>query len=146
MRLPAATALLVLAACHPTVSTDARPPASAADGGSADLSDPKALLAEVDRLKDDLKDKPKTFEVLSALGNLYYENGRYLDAADAFRQSLLLSAPFEEQSEALVKKGVQPATDLPLECRRSGQSYGLVEIGAAARKLDPPHERRCPVE
>ena len=144
MRPSAASLLLLLAACHPTVSSDARPPASPAnDGGRTDLSDPKALLAEVDRLKDDLKGKPKTFEVLSALGNLYYENGRYLDAADAFRQSLALSAPFEEQADALAKKGVQPATDLPLECGRSGTSYGLVEIGAAARKLDPSHERRC---
>src|SRR2546426_2534190 len=41
-----------------------------------DPTDSRALLAEVDRLKDQIKDKPKTFEVLSALGNLYYDNGR----------------------------------------------------------------------
>ena len=148
MRIAATAALVLLAACHPKATSDAAAFQPARDGGAAaagisDLSDPKTLLAEVDRLKDDLKDKPKTFEVLSALGNLYYENGRYLDAADTFRQALVLAAPFEEEAGALRKKGVQPAPDLPLECRRSGPTYGLAEIAVAARKLDPPHDLRC---
>jgi len=121
-------------------------PAPVADaGGEAAVSpaDSKALLAEVDRLKDQLKDKPKSFEVLAALGNLYYENGRYLDAVDAYRQAEDLSAPAEARAGELRKKGVKPAADLPVECRRSGNDYGLAQIAEAAKKLDPPRELRC---
>jgi tetratricopeptide (TPR) repeat protein len=108
-----------------------------------DHPDSRALLAEVDRLKDQLKDKPKTFEILSALGNLYYENGRYLDAVDAFRQAEDLAAPAEAAGEALRKKGVKPAGPLPAECRRSGPEYGLTQIAEAARKLEPAAGARC---
>src|SRR5712672_3929604 len=133
----------VLLACKPAASPA---PRAAADGGNdavAGASDSKALLAEVDRLHEQLKDKPKTFEVLSALGNLYYENGRYLDAVDSFRQALAVSAPFEARARELRDKKVKPAKDLPAECRRNAHAYGLEQIGAAARKLDPPRELRC---
>ncbi len=90
-----------------------------------------------------LQDKPKTFEVLSALGNLYYENGRYLDAANSLRQALAISAPFEARAQELRDRQVKPAKDLPPECRRSAQGYGLEQIAQAARKLDPERERRC---
>jgi len=131
--------LLALFACRPSQQTAARAPA---DGG-AEPADSKALLAEVDRLKDQLKDRPKTFEVLSALGNLYYENGRYLEAIDAYREAEVLSAPAETRALALKKKQVKPAADLPAECRRSGPDYGLSKIAEAAGKLDEPHELRC---
>ena len=67
-RLAALT--LALVACKPSPET-ARPTAAPDAGALAD-GDSKALLAEVDRLRDQLKDKPKTFEVLGALGNLFY--------------------------------------------------------------------------
>ena len=131
---------LALCACKPTAVATA----DASDaGGALDVTNSKALLAEVDRLKDQLKDKPKTFEVLSALGNLYYDNGRYLEAVDTLRQAEELSAPFEAEAEALRKQGAKPAADLPMTCRRSGSDYGLVQIAEAARKLDAPHQLRC---
>ena len=134
--------LLLLAACSRSEPTaTGRPDAGAAP--SFDVNDPKALLAAVDRMQDQLKDKPKTFEVLAALGNLYYENGRYLDAIDSFRQALAISAPVEDRAQELRKNKVKPAKDLPLECRRSGPSYGLEQIAQAARTLDKPHELRC---
>ncbi|MCA1828311.1 MAG: tetratricopeptide repeat protein [Myxococcales bacterium] len=128
--------LAVLLACKPAPSA---PP----DAGVVDTSDSRALLAEVDRLKDQLKDKPKTFEILSALGNLYYDNGRYLEAVDTFRQAEDLAAPAEAEADALRKRGVKPAADLPSECRRSGAEYGLVQIEEVAKKLDPPRRLRC---
>ena len=128
-------------------------PASAADAGAAqasiDLSDPAKLLAAVDQLQGQLKDKPKSFEVLAALGNLYYENGRYLEAVDAFRQALALAAPVEADAAALRARGVKPAKDVPLSCRRSPPSYGLLQIAAQARKLaseDPAAALRCDQE
>src|SRR5437762_8686695 len=112
-------------------------------GPQVDATDSRSLLAEVDRLKDQLKDKPKTFEVLSALGNLYYDNGRYLEAVDALRQAEELSAPIEADADALRKQGVKPAADLPSECRRSGAEYGLAQIAEYAKTLDPPRRLRC---
>src|SRR3954463_12619437 len=130
--------LLALFACKPSP-----PPAAAPDAAVGAATDSKALLAEVDRLKDQLKGRPKSFEVLSALGNLYYENGRYLEAVDTFREAEALAAPVQDEADALRKKGVKPAGDLPPECRRAGPEYGLAQIAAAARKLDASHHLRC---
>ena len=119
---------------------------SAPDAGAAanlDANDPKALLAAVDQMHDQLKNSPKTFEVLAALGNLYYENARYLDAVDSLRQALAISDPIEKRAQELRASKVKAAKDLPLECRRSGTSYGLEQIAQAARKLQPAHELRC---
>ena len=132
---------LPLFACKPSQPAASAGPAAASAASAG--SDSKALLAEVDRLKDQIKDKPKTFEVVSALGNLYYENGRYLEAVDSFREAEELAAPALAEADGLRKKGVKPATDLPAECRRSGPEYGLSRIAEAARKLDPPHQLRC---
>ena len=130
---------LALLACKPAAQPATPPDAS----GPLDVTSSKALLDEVDRLKDQLRDRPKTFEVLGALGSLYYDNGRYLEAVDALRQAEELSAPVEAEAEALRKKGVKPAADLPNLCRRSGADYGLAQIAEAARKLDAPHQLRC---
>jgi tetratricopeptide (TPR) repeat protein len=140
-RLALAAAVSVLA-CKPPQPAPARSPAADA-GARIDARDPKALMAEVDRLGDQLKNKPKTFEVLSALGGLYYQNQRYLEAVDTFRQAEEIAAPVEEEADGLRKKGVKPAAELPAECRRSAPDYGLVQIAAAAKKLDPPRRLRC---
>src|SRR4051812_5970368 len=143
--LPRLTALLLCAtvAC----SSKPEPAASSPDANAAPSADAKgdskALLAQVDQLSEQFKDKPKTFEVLAALGNLYYENNRFLDAIDSYRQALELSAPAEAQAQDLRKAGTKPAKDLPLECRRSGPTYGLEQIVAAAKSLAAPRRLRC---
>src|SRR3954467_6078131 len=143
--LPRLTALLLCAtvAC----SSKPEPAASSPDANAAPSADAKgdskALLAQVDQLSEQFKDKPKTFEVLAALGNLYYENNRFLDAIDSYRQALELSAPAESQAQELRKAGTRPAKDLPLECRRSGPGYGMQQIVGAAQSLDAPHRLRC---
>ena len=153
----AAGLCLALAACKPSAPAAVAPQAApntvgppgsalapaAADAGpevdldKLDTSDPKQLMLLVDKMGGKLQGKPKTFEVLNALGNLYYENGRYLDAVDTYRQALLLSAPLEEKAGALRKKGVKAAAQVPLECRRAGPAYGLVEIAKQVDKLEP---------
>jgi len=133
----------VLLACKPAASPAPRAAAEGGNDAGIVTSDSKALLAEVDRLQDQLKDKPKSFEVLAALGNLYYENGRYLEAVDAFREAEELAAPAQAQADALRKKGVKPARELPVECRRSGPEYGLARIAQAAARLDPGRQLRC---
>jgi len=133
---------LALFACKPSAKT-ASSASDAAASSAVSASDSKALLAEVDRLKDQIKDKPKTFEVVSALGNLYYENGRYLEAVDSFREAEELAAPVLQEADELRKKGVKPSSTLAAECRRSGPDYGLSRIAEAARKLDAPRRLRC---
>ncbi|MFL5312819.1 MAG: tetratricopeptide repeat protein [Myxococcales bacterium] len=142
LRSAAAFACALALACS---RKEPAPKASPDAGALArlDANDPKALLAAVDQMQGQLKDKPKTFEVLSALGNLYYENGRYLDAVDSFRQALAMSAPAEARAQELRDEKVKPAKDLPLECRRGAKGYGLDQIAQAARKLDGPRELRC---
>jgi tetratricopeptide (TPR) repeat protein len=133
-------ACLLAAACS---KGGAPAPADAGELSASDTADPKSLLAAVDRMQEQIKDKPKTFEVLSALGNLYYENGRFLDAVDTYRQALQISAPIEDEAESLRERHVTAAKDLPLECRRAAPAYGLVQIAASARKLDAQHWLRC---
>src|SRR3954471_19558309 len=111
--------LCAAVACSSKPETAASPPdAAGAAQALGNVTNSKALLAQVDQLSGQLKDKPKTFEVLAALGNLYYENNRFLDAIDSFRQALDLSARAEGEVAALRKAGTKPAEDLPLECRR----------------------------
>ncbi|GAC1345840.1 MAG: hypothetical protein NVSMB23_22520 [Myxococcales bacterium] len=150
LRLALPLALASALACNPGQKPSA---AAAPDAGSLppnlDLSDPSKLLAAVDQLQGQLKDRPKSFEVHAALGNLYYENGRYLEAVDAFRQALALAAPVEDEAAALRAKGIKPAKDLPLACRRSPPGYGLTQIAEQARKIaaaDPAAALRCDEE
>src|SRR2546421_900262 len=142
VRLAAAMLCLSAVACSRSQPV-APAPADAGAAANLDANDPKSLLAAVDRMHDQLKDSPKTFEVLSALGNLYFENGRYLDAVDSLRQALVISDPIEKRAQALRASKVKAAKELPLECRRSGPNYGLEQIAQAARKLDSARELRC---
>src|SRR5918912_2693672 len=92
-----AIALLLVVACSRSQSS-APPPADGGAAANLDVNDPKSLLAAVDRMQDQLKDKPKTFEVLAALGNLYYENGRFLEAIDTYRQALRIPETVEAEA------------------------------------------------
>ena len=56
--------------------------------GGGEALDGKQLLQKLDSMKDELKGRPKTAEIEYALGNLYYENGRYPEAIDFYRQLL----------------------------------------------------------
>jgi tetratricopeptide (TPR) repeat protein len=63
--------------------------------------DAKQLLEKLDSMKDELKNRPKTAEIEYALGNLYYENGRYPDAIDEYRHLLeRAKAPLARYLEA----------------------------------------------
>src|SRR5947209_1697686 len=55
--------------------------------GSVDGKDPKELLATVEAMKAQLKDKPRDFAVDMALGNLFYDNGRYVEALEYYRDA-----------------------------------------------------------
>jgi tetratricopeptide (TPR) repeat protein len=140
-RLSGLALLAVTLACGSLVSSNN----GAFDAGVLDAQDTKGLLAAVDAMGA-AKDKPKPFDVQAAIGNLYYEGARYLDAVDAYRLALATSLPVENALLALEAKGTKPAADLPLECRRSGTTYGLEQIAEAAQKAaatDPAKAVRC---
>jgi tetratricopeptide (TPR) repeat protein len=55
--------------------------------------DPHALLRQLDAKQDEIRKKPKTFDIAFALGNLYYENARYAEAAEFFAQAIEKTRP-----------------------------------------------------
>jgi len=85
--------------------------------------DAKALLARVEAMKDQLKDKPKTIEVTVALGSLYYDNGKYLDAVDYYRQAIAqgttLAGEYLTIASAAQKANVKPSELAAAGCDRS---------------------------
>jgi len=80
-------------------------------------SDAKALLARVEAMKDQLKDKPKTIEITVALGSLYYDNGRYLDAIDYYRQAISQGAQLAADYQAIASADAKVE---PAELKASG--------------------------
>ncbi len=76
------------------------------DGGEAQANDQdaKRLLQQLDAMKEELKNRPKTAEIEFALANLYYENGRYPEAVDSYRQLIERTRePMERYLAALAK-------------------------------------------
>ncbi len=152
--------IAVLAACQkPTATTTASASASAPASTiahtnvdphaatklppghpSLDASDPKELLKQLDAMQDKLKDRPKTVDILVAIGHLYYENGRYLDAIDTYRQAEELSAAGEKRLAEL-RAHVRSAATLPDDCRRTTErGYDALLAAAETRVKDRPAE------
>jgi tetratricopeptide (TPR) repeat protein len=85
---------------------DFQQPSDATDGGEAapNAEDAKKLLEQLDAMKAELKSRPKTAEIEYALGNLYYENGRYPEAVDSYRQLIERTRePMQRYLAALAK-------------------------------------------
>src|SRR5580698_4409611 len=54
------------------------------DGGTPETAmSAKELLERLDKMKEQLKGRPKSAEIEFALGNLYYENSRWPEAIDS---------------------------------------------------------------
>src|ERR1700722_17577253 len=59
------------------------------DGGAGEPAmSAKEILDRLDKMKTELKGRPKTAEIEFLLGNLYYENSRWPEAIDYYRQLL----------------------------------------------------------
>ncbi|MBS2031682.1 MAG: hypothetical protein JST54_27545 [Deltaproteobacteria bacterium] len=144
---------------------DAADAAPQGDDAQVPHDDAKALLARVEAMKEQLKDKPKTIEVTVALGSLYYDNGKYLDAVDYYRQAIdqgaKLASDYQAISTAAQKAGVKPSelnaagcdrnvihdSDPMMERARTLKSQGkLADALACATEAVRPvvlaHERR----
>jgi tetratricopeptide (TPR) repeat protein len=86
------------------------------DGGAGEPAmSAKEILDRLDKMKAELKGRPKTAEIEFALGNLYYENSRWPDAIDAYRQLLERAEVPLDRYLALRQKAHRSAAD-PADC------------------------------
>jgi len=97
------------------------PAVPAADGGG--MMEPamsaKEILDRLDKMKEQLKGRPKTAEIEFALGNLYYENSRWPEAIDSYRQLLeRAEAPLDRYLK--LRERTHPANE-PGPCEVHGQ-------------------------
>lgn len=142
MRVPLlALTAIASAACIPDTPAPApaaKPAASAAPAANAGTipeitpeiaNDPKKLLETVDALREQLKGKPRDFQVNVALGNLFYDNGRYVEAIEYFTDGLALTKDVEPLMLA-AKADPKPVGATPAEC-------GFDAVNPAARGNKP---------
>ncbi len=95
------------------------------------------LLQKVDAMKARLAKMHKPVAILLALGNLYYDNDRWPDAIDAYRQAIEKAEPAIKAREALVARKVRPAKTPPDACtgRDDGDfTKGVAEAEALAKR------------
>jgi tetratricopeptide (TPR) repeat protein len=80
------------------------------------------LLAQVETMKRELQGRTKPLEVLLALGDLYLEKQRYLDAIDWYRQAVTMAEPSFAKLEALPRPPAAAKVPEPVRtaCRREG--------------------------
>ena len=93
-----------------------------------------ALVAQVDAMRAELDRREKPLEILVALGNLYFENGRYPDAIEWYRQAIEMAEPAWKAYLALpvrVRAAARPRC--PTAAIRAGAARpGYAELSAAA--------------
>ena len=107
----------VLAACIPDESPA---PAAKADAASpVDVRDTKGLMQTVDSLQAELKGRPRDFGINVALGNLYYDNSRYVEALGFYRDAAALVTEAETR---ILSAKLRPAA--APECRVEAASDG----------------------
>jgi cytochrome c-type biogenesis protein CcmH/NrfG len=85
--------------------------------------------AQIFQLEKMIKENPKDVASWTNLGNLYFDNGDYQKAIEAYSKSLELHP-----------NNADVLTDLGVMYRRSGQPKKAVESFDKAAKVDPKHE------
>ena len=108
-----------LTACVPDdPPVPAQPANVSADGGAHDDSAPTAasLLDTVERMKEKLKGKQRDYDINIALGNLYYENGKFVDAIEYFSDGL---TQVESVEKALLAAKPPAKGAVPVSCKLS---------------------------
>ena len=117
---------------HPPMGAgmpEGHPPAGAMPRGHPQVegTDTSALLKQVEAMKEQLKGRPKSFEICAALGNLYYDNARYPEAVEHYQEAL------DKAQDALALADTLPAA------RKGDKTPELEAIGCdrkAAKDLE----------
>jgi tetratricopeptide (TPR) repeat protein len=107
-------------------------------GGAGGAPTSAELLAQVEALKGQLSQAPKTVEILTALGDLYYEHQRLADALSWYDQAVEAAQPAWKAYLALpaAARAAPPPADARERCAR-GPGRGHAELVADARALAP---------
>jgi tetratricopeptide (TPR) repeat protein len=102
----------------------------------------KALLAEVDALKGQLAGLPKTVEIMTALGDLYYEHQRLTDAVEWYDQAVEAAQPTWKVYLALPEPARAAGAPAGVQdrCAR-GPARGHAELAAEGRALSAKGDR-----
>ncbi len=102
------------------------------------------LLRQVEAVKEKLGQGSKPVGILVALGNLYYENGRYPEAIDWYRQAIEAARPALEAYRAL---GEGPRGEAPKACETRADASSFEKAVARAKALaasgDARRARAC---
>jgi tetratricopeptide (TPR) repeat protein len=127
----------VVAGAPSDAGTAARRDDPAATNGDPSAGiDSKSLMATLDAKKDQLKGKPRDFSIDIALGNLYYENARYIDAIEYYTDALDRGAPAEKRIVALTAAERSAKTPPPERCQLAGPSAAEVPGGAKGHTFE----------
>jgi len=118
------------------------PGASPLDGGPDAAMSAQEILERLDTMKAELKGRPKTAEIEFALGNLYYENARWPDAIDAYRQLLDRAEAPLARFLVLRQKTHLPASR-PADCSFRGGPPSFDALIAAADEMTERNEVRA---
>jgi prepilin-type processing-associated H-X9-DG protein len=96
----------------------------------------KELLAQVDALKGQLAGAPKTVEIMTALGDLYYQHQRLTDAVEWYEQAIEAAQPTWKAYLALPEQTRAAGTPAGARdrCDR-GPARGHAELAAEGRAL-----------
>jgi tetratricopeptide (TPR) repeat protein len=113
-----------------TAPVDAGPPAAANTGDVP--TDSKSLLATVEAMKDQLKSRPRDFNVDAALANLFYDNGKYIDAIEYYTNALDRLAAAEKRLDPTAKI----AGPVPEGCRLETNAKQPTTAGTPARTVE----------
>lgn len=108
----------------------ALPPGHPKVGGAASSDD---LLARVETMKAELQGRKKSLEVLVALGDLYFEKQRYLDAIDWYREAITVAEPALARFDALPRpaRAARVPDAVKDGCRHDAQ-HGFEALSALA--------------
>ena len=116
------------AASGPAAKQGVLPPTGATDA--------KSLLATVDALQGQLKNRPRDFGVNVALGNLFYDNGRYVEAIEYDADALKIGADAQARILAFAKEKLPAAKVVPEECRVDRPAAADVAQGDKTRPFE----------
>jgi tetratricopeptide (TPR) repeat protein len=129
-------------------------PPSPPSAGSAGPSSTAALVAQVDAMRAELDRREKPVEILVALGNLYFENGRYADAVGWYGQAIDVAEPgwkaylaLPASARAHAAAAAPGACPIAVGSHASAAKPGFAALSAAAearaRRRDPAGAAVC---
>ncbi|MDF1564280.1 MAG: tetratricopeptide repeat protein [Deltaproteobacteria bacterium] len=135
--------LALLAGCEAPEVVPREP--ALVQGGGVAAGGPRAeQLKQVEERKAELEGLENPVGILASLGSLYYENGRYPEAIDWYRQAIEKAAPALEAFDALAGEvgDREPyAGELPGICASRAEAKGFersVNVAEGLRREGPP--------